>query len=78
MCSLYVNTRNSIFIYCTKFLTGINIDFETDDPECPPKEVLLKYSEILTMAEKGFLKVISMETIKEHYDVPKVEIGGKE
>ncbi|XP_056008070.1 ankyrin and armadillo repeat-containing protein-like isoform X2 [Ostrea edulis] len=57
---------------------GINIDFETDDPECPPKEVLLKYSEILTMAEKGFLKVISMETIKEHYDVPKVEIGGKE
>jgi hypothetical protein len=59
-------------------LTGINIDFETDDPESPPKEVFNKYSEIMSLAEKGFHKVISMETIKEHYDVPKIKIDGKE
>nr|XP_022304476.1 ankyrin and armadillo repeat-containing protein-like isoform X3 [Crassostrea virginica] len=57
---------------------GINIDFETDELESPPKEVIHKYSEIMTLAEQGFLKVISMETIKEHYEVPKITVDGKE
>nr|XP_022304703.1 ankyrin and armadillo repeat-containing protein-like isoform X2 [Crassostrea virginica] len=57
---------------------GINIDFETDELESPPKEVINKYSEIMTLAEQGFLKVISMETIKEHYEVPKITVDGKE
>ncbi|XP_022304477.2 ankyrin and armadillo repeat-containing protein-like isoform X4 [Crassostrea virginica] len=57
---------------------GINIDFETDELESTPKEVINKYSEIMTLAEQGFLKVISMETIKEHYEVPKITVDGKE
>ncbi|XP_061167170.1 ankyrin and armadillo repeat-containing protein-like [Saccostrea echinata] len=57
---------------------GINIDFETDDLEQPPKEVLDKYSDIMAKTEQGFIKAISMDTIKEHYEVPKVEINGKQ
>ncbi|XP_065929233.1 ankyrin and armadillo repeat-containing protein isoform X4 [Magallana gigas] len=57
---------------------GINIDFETDDLEATPKEVTNRYSDILAMAEQGFIKAISMETIKEHYEVPKITVDGKE
>lgn len=68
----------NIYSFEFMFFLGINIDFETDELESPPKEVIHKYSEIMTLAEQGFLKVISMETIKEHYEVPKITVDGKE
>ena len=69
---------NLLYSFEFMFFLGINIDFETDELESPPKEVINKYSEIMTLAEQGFLKVISMETIKEHYEVPKITVDGKE
>lgn len=74
-CDFSIRLRCSIVKVCFK---GINIDFETDDLEATPKEVTNRYSDILAMAEQGFIKAISMETIKEHYEVPKITVDGKE
>lgn len=74
-CDFSIRLKCKIVKVCFK---GINIDFETDDLEATPREVTNRYSDILAMAEQGFIKAISMETIKEHYEVPKITVDGKE
>ena len=53
------------------------MDLETDDIESAPSEFQDKYEEIVSHADRTLSKFLGLETLKEHYDVPKVDINGK-
>ncbi|KAK3108352.1 hypothetical protein FSP39_006134 [Pinctada imbricata] len=57
---------------------GILMDLETDDMVPATGEFEEKYDEIVSHAEKTVMKYLGLETLKEHYEVPKATVNGKE